>query len=86
MKVYAGAAAAARQYLEADRGRADDYYLAEGAEVARRFAAGDGRVVELPPLVGSGYEGWVAGLDPSTGVARGGCGRMTGRCGSWRWW
>jgi exodeoxyribonuclease V alpha subunit len=71
MKVYAGAAAAARQYLEADRGRADDYYLAEGAGVARRFAAGDGRVVELPPLVGSGYEGWVAGLDPSTGVARG---------------
>jgi excisionase family DNA binding protein len=29
MKVYAGPPAAARAYLEADRGRADDYYLAE---------------------------------------------------------
>ena len=37
MKVYAGSPAAARAYLEADRGRADDYYLAEGTGVARRF-------------------------------------------------
>ena len=29
MKVYRGAAAAARHYVEADRSRADDYYLAE---------------------------------------------------------
>src|SRR5215213_7688868 len=71
MKVYAGAATAARQYLEADRGRADDYYLAEGTGIARRFAAGDGRVVELPPLTGEDYEAWVAGSDPETGVARG---------------
>ena len=35
MKIYAGAAAAARHYLEADRGRADDYYLAEGTGIAR---------------------------------------------------
>src|SRR3954453_5020610 len=42
MKVYAGSAAAARAYLEADRGRADDYYLTEGTGLARRFVAPDG--------------------------------------------
>jgi hypothetical protein len=71
MKVYAGAAAAARQYLEAGGGRADDYYLAEGTGVVRRFAAGDGRVVESAPLAGGGYEAWVAGQDPATGQRRG---------------
>src|SRR6195952_264364 len=72
MKVYAGAPAAARQYLAADRGRADDYYLAEGPGIARRFTAGPGGpVVELAPLTGEHYETWVAGLDPETGLPRG---------------
>jgi exodeoxyribonuclease V alpha subunit len=71
MKVYVGAPAAARHYVEADRGRADDYYLAEGTGVARRFAAADGHVAELAPLTGDGYEAWVAGQDPDTGMARG---------------
>ncbi|HEX7355023.1 MAG TPA: MobF family relaxase [Mycobacteriales bacterium] len=71
MKVYAGSPAGARCYVEADRGRADDYYLAEGSGLARRYTAGDGRVVELAPLAGEGYEAWVGGLDPDTGVARG---------------
>ena len=39
MKTYRGAPAAARNYVEADRGRADDYYLAEGAGVAERYEA-----------------------------------------------
>jgi hypothetical protein len=47
MKVYAGPPAAARAYLEVDRGRAYDYYLAEGTGLARRFLARDGRVQEL---------------------------------------
>src|SRR4051812_14604104 len=71
MKVYAGPPAAARQYLEADRGRADDYYLAEGRGLARRFTARDGRVHELAPLMGETYESWVAGRDPDTGQPRG---------------
>ncbi len=71
MKVYAGAAAVARRYVEAGRGRADDYYLAEDTGIARRFAAAAGRVEELPPLSGDGYEAWVAGLDPETAVSRG---------------
>src|SRR3712207_4088489 len=71
MKVYAGAPSAARHYVEAGRGRADDYYLTEGTGIARRYTAGGGRVAELAALTGDGYEAWVAGLDPDTGVARG---------------
>src|SRR3954452_23184542 len=86
MKIYAGSPAAARQYVEAGRGRADDVYLTEGTGIARRYTAGDGRVAELAALAGDGYEAWVAGLDPDTGTTRGGCAPMTGRCGSSRWW
>jgi hypothetical protein len=72
VKVYRGSAVAARNYLDADRGRADDYYLAEGTGIARRFTAGpDGPVIELAVLTGDGYEGWVAGLDPDSGEPRG---------------
>jgi exodeoxyribonuclease V alpha subunit len=71
MKVYVGAPVAARQYLEADRGRTDDYYLTEGSGVARRYAGCAGQLVELAPLAGDGYEAWVAGLDPGTGLPRG---------------
>src|SRR4051794_36755094 len=71
MKVYAGPAAAARVYLEADRGRADDYYLAEGTGLARRFVARDGRVQERALLTGDGYETWVSGRDPDSGSPRG---------------
>ncbi len=71
MKVYAGPPAAARAYLEADRGRADDYYLAEGTGLARRFTATGGRVAERAPLTGETFEIWVAGRDPVTGEPRG---------------
>src|SRR5215218_5242294 len=71
MKVYAGSPAAARQYLEAGCGRADDYFLAEGTGFARRFTATEGHVRELPPLTGDTYETWVAGHDPATGEPRG---------------
>jgi exodeoxyribonuclease V alpha subunit len=72
MKVYRGAAAAARNYVEADRSRADDYYLAEGTGVAERFSVdGGGHVVELAAMSGQVYEQWVAGVDPDTAVGRG---------------
>jgi hypothetical protein len=72
MKVYRGAARGARAYLDADRSRADDYYLTEGSGIARRYAAGaEHPVRELAPLTGNGYEAWVAGLDPETGGAAG---------------
>ncbi len=37
VKIYRGNAAAARSYVEADHGRVDDYYLAEGTGLAERF-------------------------------------------------
>ncbi|MDP9092106.1 MAG: relaxase domain-containing protein [Actinomycetota bacterium] len=72
MKTYRGSPAAARHYVEADRGRADDYYLAEGTGIAQRYvAAPDTGVRQLQPLTGDKYETWVAGCDPDTGAPKG---------------
>ncbi|MEP6816388.1 MAG: MobF family relaxase, partial [Marmoricola sp.] len=72
VKVYRGAAAAARHYVEADHARVDDYYLAEGTGLAERFVATpEGAVVPVGALDGDSYEAWVAGLDPVSGGPRG---------------
>ncbi|SFU09017.1 AAA domain-containing protein [Geodermatophilus amargosae] len=71
MKIYTGAPTAARCYVEMGRGRADDYYLAEGTGIARRYAASGGQVRQFAPLSGDAYETWVAGSDPATGEPRG---------------
>jgi len=72
MTVYRGAAAAARRYLEADRSRADDYYLAEGTGIAERYVASPGVGARLAgTLSGDEYEAWASGIDPETGVAKG---------------
>ncbi len=72
MKTYRGSPAAARNYVEADRGRADDYYLAEGTGIAQRYVASpEAGVQRVTPLSGDAYEAWVAGVDPETGVAKG---------------
>ena len=72
MKTYRGSASAARAYVEADRGRADDYYLAVGTGIAERYAASpDAGVRRLEPLSGDEYEAWVAGCDPDTGFPKG---------------
>ncbi len=71
MKIYRGDAAAARNYVEADRARVDDYYLAEGSGLAARYAATPDAVLEGAPMDGPTYEGWVAGYDVDTGNAKG---------------
>ena len=71
MKVYRGAAAAARAYVEADRSRADDYYLAEGTGLATRYVATPDTVGVAGVLDGPGYERWVAGYRVETGEAKG---------------
>ena len=72
VKIYCGAAAAARHYVEADHARVDDYYLAEGTGLAERFVATpDGGVERVSVLDGDGYETWVAGRDPLTADAHG---------------
>lgn len=85
VKVYRGSATAARTYVEADRSRVDDYYLAEGTGLADRHvavsaageAAGRGRPGVHPggAMDGDTYEAWVAGRvvtkEVATGVAKG---------------
>jgi len=71
LKIYRGAAAAARHYVEADRSRADDYYLAEGSGVAMHFAATPDSFERRADMDGETYESWVAGYDVVTGLAKG---------------
>ncbi|MFJ9391309.1 MobF family relaxase [Nocardioides sp. NPDC101246] len=71
MKFYTGTVAAARNYLEKDTSRADDYYLAEGTGLAERFEATPVGVVDRGPMDGDAYERWVAGYDVDTGAAKG---------------
>ena len=83
MKIYRGSAAAARHYVEADRGRADDYYLAEGTGIVERYVASpDAGVGRMEPMSGDTYEAWVAGFDPDTGCRRAGCAVTSRRFGS----
>ena len=80
VKFYRGSAAAARSYVEADRSRVDDYYLAEGTGLATRYVAtpgaesgGNARSARSATR-GAGrpaYERWVAGYDVDTDVAKG---------------
>jgi len=71
LKVYRGSPAAARSYVEAGRGRADDYYLAEGTGIADRYIATPEGVRSGGALSGDGYEAWVGGCDPATGAPKG---------------
>ncbi|MDF1602202.1 MobF family relaxase [Nocardioides sp. YIM 152315] len=71
MKFYRGAAKAARAYVERDRSRADDYYLAEGSGVATRLVATPGRIEVQGAMDGDTYEQWVAGVDIDTGSKKG---------------
>lgn len=71
VKIYRGAAKAARSYLEKDHSRADDYYLADGSGLAERVAAAPGEVASRGVMDGETYERWVAGYDVETGMAKG---------------
>ncbi len=77
MKTYRGTPAAARAYVEADRSRADDYYLAEGSGLAMRFVVSHDQnthtvsVHRAEDMDGAVYETWVAGYDAATGAAKG---------------
>jgi conjugative relaxase-like TrwC/TraI family protein len=76
VKFYRGSAAAARTYVEADRSRADDYYLAEGSGLAQRYIGVADRstcsitVADGGTLDGDAYERWVAGYT-ADGSAKG---------------
>ena len=100
VKFYRGSAGAARSYVEADRSRVDDYYLAEGTGLAERYVATptsegvrpggygqEGVVRAAGMLDGPAYERWVAGYDVETGQAEGPAAqRRPAVCGSSRSW
>lgn len=76
VKFYRGAAKAARNYVEKDCARYDDYYLAEGDGIAMRFVAeatpdGVVAVEKKQGMGGDAYESWVAGLVVETGQPKG---------------
>jgi conjugative relaxase-like TrwC/TraI family protein len=71
VKFYNGAAKSARAYIERDRSRADDYYLAEGIGVAERLTAAPDDVAKAGSMDGEAYEQWVAGVDVDTGCKKG---------------
>ena len=71
VKFYNGAAKAARAYVERDRSRADDYYLAEGSGVAERSQVTPDGVEHAGSMNGEAYEQWVAGIDIETGANKG---------------
>lgn len=71
VKFYRGSAAAARSYVEADRSRVDDYYLAEGTGLATRYVASPNGVLEAGSMDGPAYERWVAGYDVESGEPKG---------------
>ncbi|MDR0594846.1 MAG: AAA family ATPase [Bifidobacteriaceae bacterium] len=70
--LFHGSGAAARRYVEADRSRADEYYLGADDAVAE-YAVLDGRgeVTATRSLTADEYEGWVDWINPDTGESVG---------------
>ena len=70
--LFRGSGAAARRYVEADRSRADEYYLGADDAVAE-YAVLDarGEVTTTRSLTADEYEGWVDWIDPETGESMG---------------
>jgi len=70
--LFRGTGADARRYVEADRSRADDYYLGADAAVAAFTALdGDGNVTAALGLDPEAYAAWVDWTDPLTGESMG---------------
>jgi hypothetical protein len=71
VKLYNGTAKTARAYVQRDRSRADDYYLAEGTGVAARLTTTPNGVEHAGSMDGETYEQWVAGMNADTGRPKG---------------
>ncbi|MCE7481554.1 AAA family ATPase [Microbacterium profundi] len=70
--LFRGTGADARRYVEADRSRADDYYLGADTSVAQFTALdGDGNVTAALGLDPEAYAGWVDWTHPLTGDSMG---------------
>ncbi|WP_424806518.1 MobF family relaxase [Rhodococcus sp. 27YEA15] len=70
--LFRGNGAAARRYVEADRSRADEYYLgADDAVAEYAVLDGSGEVTVARSLTADEYEGWVDWISPETGESMG---------------
>lgn len=70
--LFRGSGAAARRYVEADRSRADEYYLgADDAVAEYAVLDGIGEVTATRSLAADEYEGWVDWAEPITGDSMG---------------
>lgn len=70
--LFRGTGGAALRYLEADRSRADDYYLESGAAIAQFTALdGTGAVIGERALAPEEYAAWVDWINPLTGESMG---------------
>ncbi|RXW33483.1 MobF family relaxase [Propioniciclava flava] len=70
--LFRGSGAAARCYVEADRSRADEYYLgADNAVAEYTVLDGSSEVTTARSLTAAEYEGWVDWTNPVTGESMG---------------
>lgn len=70
--LFRGSGVAARRYLEADRSRADEYYLgADDAVAEYTVLDASGEVTATRSLTAEDYEGWVDWTEPVTGESMG---------------
>lgn len=70
--LFRGSGAAARRYVEADRSRADEYYLgAEDAVAEYAVIDSTGELTFARSLSADEYEGWVDWINPDTGESMG---------------
>ena len=72
ISLFRGSGAAARRYVEADRSRADEYYLgADDAVAEYTVLDGMGEVTAERSLSPEEYEAWVDWINPETGESMG---------------
>ena len=81
VKFYRGGAKSARNYVEKDCARYDDYYLADGDGIAMRFVAGakpDGEIAveKEQDMDGETYEARSPGWSSRPASRRADCGRI----------
>ncbi|QQT71112.1 AAA family ATPase [Brevibacterium casei] len=70
--LFRGSGAAARRYVEADRSRADEYYLGADDAVAEYAVLDErGEVTATRSLTADEYEGWVDWINPDAGESMG---------------
>ncbi len=69
--LFRGTGADALRYVEADRARADDYYLRDGAGIQYAVLDASGETVAVRLLTNDEYNGWVDWINPDTGEQMG---------------